>query len=496
MIKKLIFNDVRHNKLMSAVTVFFMTISAALLALTVLLCTNLLGAIDNLMDNAIVPDFMQMHAGEVKERVLASFADNSPQVQDWQLCRFLNLDNSQIVLGGHNLIDSTQDNGLCVQGQRFDFLLDMDGKLPIVLPGKVYVPISYRAQYGVAPGDVLEIGERKLTVAGFIRDAQMNSMMASSKRFLVSEKDYRALTDQGQEEYLIEFLLDDGADINNFQSDYLDQGLPCNGPLVTRPLIRMMNALSDGMMIFVIFLVSIMVLLIAMLCIHFILALQMERDRKEAGMLKALGIDRREIKRIYFAKYLLVSACGALVGLGLAAAAQEPLAKQLRELYGSADQGVSNGIAALLASLLSVGIILLSVNQSLKKTDNLSVLDALFPVQKKQKVRRQYLLIGVMTAICTFLMLVPKNLHNTLCSPVFVTYMGIGSGELRIDVRQREDIDRMTDQIAAVLEHDLQVEKYVVLQTSVLTHLYLAKLCRTIVHQQDGRRRRCGGIVD
>ncbi len=74
MIKKLIFNDVRHNKLMSAVTVFFMTISAALLALTVLLCTNLLGAIDNLMDNAIVPDFMQMHAGEVKERVLASFA--------------------------------------------------------------------------------------------------------------------------------------------------------------------------------------------------------------------------------------------------------------------------------------------------------------------------------------------------------------------------------------------------------------------------------------
>lgn len=115
-------------------------------------------------------------------------------------------------------------------------------------------------------------------------------------------------------------------------------------------------------------------------------------------MLKALGIYRREIKRIYFAKYLLFSACGALVGLGLAAAVQEPLAKQLRELYGSADQGVSNGIAALLASLLSVGIILLSVNQSLKKTDNLSVLDALFPVQKKQKVRMQYLLIGVMTA--------------------------------------------------------------------------------------------------
>ena len=84
-----------------------------------------------------------------------------------------------------------------------------------------------------------------VTVAGFIRDAQMNSMMASSKRFLVSEKDYRALTDQGQEEYLIEFLLDDGADINNFQSDYLDQGLPCNGPGVVLQVVLVPPQLSQ-----------------------------------------------------------------------------------------------------------------------------------------------------------------------------------------------------------------------------------------------------------
>lgn len=45
-------------------------------------------------------------------------------------------------------------------------------------------------------------------------------------------------------------------------------------------------------------------LLISMLCIHFILSLQMERDRKEVGMLKALGIGRKEIRRLYFAKYL------------------------------------------------------------------------------------------------------------------------------------------------------------------------------------------------
>lgn len=465
MLKKLIWNDVRQNKLISVSTVFFMAVSAALLVLTSLLFTNLLGSIDGLMDKAAVPDFMQMQTGEADETELARFAESRPDVQDWQVCRFLNLDNSRIVLGSRNMIGSTQDNGLSVQSDRFDFLLGMDGELPEVLPGEVCVPVCYRAQYDLAVGDEMKIGDQALIIAGFIRDAQMNSMMASSKRFLVSREDYEMLYSQGQEECLIEFILRDGADINSFQSAYTAQGLPSNGPVITRPLIRMVNALSDGTMIFVIFLVSIIVLLISMTCIHFILSLQMERERKEVGMLKALGIGKREIMRLYSAKYLLFSVCGGLIGLAAAALVQKPLVRQLKELYGTADNQIQAGAVSLLAALLAEGMILLSIRRTLKKTNQLSALDALFQVRKKDRSRKQYLLIGIVTAACTFLMLVPKNLSNTLSSPAFVTYMGIGNGELRIDVRQAEDIDRAAAQIAAALEHDAQVEKYAVLQT-------------------------------
>lgn len=470
MLKRLIRNDVRQNKLMSVSTVFFMTISAALLILTVMLFANLLGAIDGLMDKAVVPDFIQMHAGETEEAELARFAESCPEVRDWQLCRFLNLDNSRLVLGGHNMVDSTQDNGLAVQGQKFDFLIGMDGELPEVLSGEIYVPICYRAKYSLAVGDEMTVYDQPFIIAGFIRDAQMNSMMASSKRFLVNESDYERLKELGQEEYIIEFLLQDGADTNIFQTEYGSRNLPANGPAITRPLVRMINALSDGMMIFVIFLVSVIVLMISMLCIHFILSIQMERDRKEVGMLKALGIGRKEIKRIYFTKYLLFSACGALLGLA-AAAARRPLAKQLRELYGTGESGASLVVFPLLAALLAEGIILLSVWHSLKKTDKLSALDALFQGQKKGRSRTQYVLIGAVTAACTFLMLVPKNLYNTLADPSFVTYMGIGSGEFRIDVRQRDDIDSVTAGIAAALEQDIQVESYTVLQTGAFPAL-------------------------
>lgn len=465
MLQKMIWNDVRQNKMLSAATVFFMTISAALLILTALLFSELLGTIDSLMARAMVPDLMQMHAGEVDEEILARFAESRPEVQEWQVCQFLNLDNSRLILGGHNMVDSTQDNGLSVQSEQFDFLLDMDGKLPVVSLGEVYVPCCYRAKYNLAIGDEMTIGEQKLIIIGFLRDAQMNAMMASSKRFLVNPADYEKLRAQGQEEYLIEFLLKEGTDVNAFQTAYAGNELPSNGPFITRPLIRMINALSDGMMIFVIFLVGVIVLLISMLCIHFILSIQMERDRKEVGMLKALGIDRREIRRIYFVKYLLFSAVGAMLGLSAALIVKKPLSSQFRELYGMAEKGASTIATAVFAAVLTEGVLLLSVHRSLRKTDKLSALDALFQRQKKNRGWTQYVLIGVVTAACTFLMLVPINLYNSISAPSFVTYMGIGSGELRIDVRQMDNISTVTARIAAVLEQDPQVDKYAVLQT-------------------------------
>lgn len=465
MLKKLIWNDMRQNKLLTAATVFFMTVSATLLILAALLFTELLGTMDRLMDKAAVPDLMQMHAGEVDEASLARFAESSPEVRDWQLCRFLNLAGNQLVLGGHNMVDSTQDNGLCVQSERFDFLLGMNGELPEVMPGEVYVPICYRAKYDLTVGDEMTVGKTRFIIAGFLRDAQMNAMMASSKRFLVNQEDYEKLRAQGQEEYLIEFLLQKGADVNAFQTAYSHYDLPSNGPAITRPLIRMINALSDGMMIFVIFLVSIVVLLISMLCIHFILSIQMERDRKEVGLLKALGVDRRDVRRIYFEKYLLLSVCGGLLGIGAAVIVQGPLARQLRELYGTAEQGPAMAVAAVIAALLTEGMILLSIRHSLRKTDRLSALDALFQSQKKGRGWTQYVLIGAVAAACTVLMLVPNNLYNTLSDPSFVSYMGIGSGELRMDVRQTDDIGDVTTQIAAALEQDARVEQYAVLQT-------------------------------
>lgn len=69
----------------------------------------------------------------------------------------------------------------------------------------------------------------------------MNSLLASSKRFLVSQNDYNYLISYGSVEYLIEFRLKDLSNLKTFENDYISSSLESNGPTITYPLFKMIN---------------------------------------------------------------------------------------------------------------------------------------------------------------------------------------------------------------------------------------------------------------
>ena len=467
--RRMIWNDIRGNRLMSVTTWFFMAVSAFLFALTAYLAVSLLGSVDALMEQAKTPDFLQMHNGEVDEEKLRAFAGEQEAVRDYQVLTFLNLENAMIGLNGHSLADSTQDNGVCVQSGSFDYLLDLRDHVIEVSDGEIYVPVCYRQEYGLQEGENVNIGEATFLIAGFLRDSQMNSMMSSSKRFLVSVADYERLKAVGSEEYLIEFLLD--GDAGDFATAYTDAGLPANGPAVTKPLIRMMNALSDGMMILVILLVSTVLVLISMLCIRFTLLTQLEADQREIGAMKAIGIGRKQIRNIYFSKYVLLSGLGALTGLVLALVTEGRVSAHMQELYGAPEKKALQFLAALAGAVLTEGVLLLSVRKSLKRTDRLSAVDALTGWQNRKKEHKkngspQHLIVALVIGLGVFLMIVPQNLLSTIASPQFVTYMGIGDGEIRIDIRQTDGIEDQTERLEGILSGDGRISRHVALRTT------------------------------
>ncbi len=456
----------KKDKFSTICFTLFVAISIALFSLTTMLFTNLSGAVSFLMEEARTPDYLQMHTGEIDIEEIEKFAQEQQGVTDCQVLVFLNLDNSILSLEEQSLLDSTQDNGICVQGHGFDYMLGLDNELPNVIPGQVYVPICYKSLYQVQVGDTMKIGEEELTVGGFIRDSQMNSMMASSKRFLVCEEDYERLKPLGQEEYLIEFLLDDSVDSNDFKTSYENANLPMNGPTITGPLIKMMNIMSDGIMILIILLISIIILIISFVCIRFMLITRIVSEANEVGIMKAIGISRKHIKKMFFKRYCVLIFIGGILGVILSTLMFGPLSAQMRKLYGVSPNPVSRFIFAILSAAIIAGAIVIFVFRILKKLNQMTAVKALTGTYGEGKKKSNKLCIAFVTVIAVFLMVIPTNLYNTLSSPKFVTYMGIGDAQIRMDMRGESDGDSNFKRIETMLSEDSNVKEYALFQTS------------------------------
>jgi len=70
-----------------------------------------------------------------------------------------------------------------------------------------------------------------------------------------------------------------------------------------------------------------------------------------------------------------------------------------------------------------------------------------------------YGLLCFVYIICTFLIILPLNTLNTIQSPDYITYMGVGRSDMRIDI-QHGDMNMQYDDIMAYLQNDGEIEKY------------------------------------
>ena len=497
MIKHLIWRDITRNKVVSLTTLLFIAAAALLMSLAATLAVNLTGAIDQLMQEAKTPHFMQMHAGTLDLGPLVHFAAENEAVADFQILKFLNISADQITLSGHSLAGSVVDHGVSTQSQRFDLLLDLDNIPVQPKSGELYVPISYYKDGTTKLGDQAIIGGRSLVVAGFVRDSQMNSTLASSKRFLVSAEDYALLEPLGSVEYLIEFRLHDLAALDSFATAYSAAALPANGPTLTWPLFRLISAVSDGMMIAVIVLIAVLVIFIALLCVRFTLLAKIEDDYREIGVMRAIGLRVSSIGHIYLAVYAALAAAGSLLGYLLALLLQDPLRESIRLNLGD---GANEAAALLLGAAGAIGIfllILLYVRWNLRRFRQMSVVQALrFGADSqtgkslgrlslaenrwlsinlflglKDVLTRKRLYITMLTVIslASFMLIVPQNLYHTLAAENFVSYMGMGRCDLRLDIQQTEHLSEKAAAIGEYLAADQTAARYAILETKLFS---------------------------
>lgn len=486
---KIIKNDVRESKLITATITLFIAVAALLVALAMILSVNLAGSIDTLMEKSQSPHYMQMHTGDLDEERLAKFVKDNGNVATYEASEFLNLSGSDIEIGDHNFADSVEDNGLAVQNKNMDYFLDMDNQPIQPKPGELYVPVAFKKQGFAKIGDQARIAGKSFTVTGFLRDGTMNSQMAGSKRLLVHQQDYDELYAKGRMEYIIQFRLKDPDKLNQFEAAYKKTGLEVNGPSGTHRLFKLGNAMSDGVLIGILLLISLLVVLMTFMCIRFTLLAKIESDYREIGVMKAIGLQVKDIKKIYLAKYAVISVVGSLLGYLISLPMSYLLLKNIKLFMGESNNEKLSWILAVAGVLAVMLLIIGYVYQLLNRFKKVSAVEAIRFNGSREKVstktrfnlhqlkffsidarlgiidilnrKKIYLTMLLVFILSTFIMIVPALVYHTTSSDEFVESMGFSHKvDIGASLYQSTNNTKYEKKIENYLKQDSDVADY------------------------------------
>jgi len=501
---KIVKKDFLRKKAVTLVVFSFVLLASMLVATGSNLVVQLTASLDYLFERAKVPHFVQMHAGDIDRETIADWARTNPMVKEHQVVEMLTVDGSALYLGSSESSEkeSVMDVSFVTQNPSFDLLLDTENRVASVKPGEVGVPVYYMQEKNMKQGDTVRIKtpsfEKTFTVATFVRDAQMNTSLVHSKRFLVHPADYARLgTHIADSEYLVEFLLHNMEDLEKFADSYQASGLPGRGPAVDIMLFKVLNALSDGLVAGVVILLSLLLVGIAVLCLRFTILATIEEDYREIGVMKAVGVPEKNIRGIYLSKYMVMGAVAVIAGYGLSLTCNGFLTSNILMFIGKAP--VSMGQQAV--PVIAAGIIWLMVGffvmVILRRCNRISAVEALRsgstgdPMKARRMLKltrsrllgvnafiglgdivqrfRMFALLCFVFFFCGALILVPVNFLTTIQSPAFISYMGIGKSQVRIDLRQTEDMQKRFESMAEAIASDNDVKRYSALVTSQFT---------------------------
>lgn len=509
---KMIQKDFSRRKSISLVMFSFIMLSSLLLAAGSNLVVELGNSLNALFENARPPHFVQMHAGALDQEEIDRWSAAQELVEEQQTVEMINIDGSSLFLGESPEAEeeTVMDISFVAPNSRFDFLLDSGNKVQEIAPGEIGVPVYFMQKNGLQRGDRVRVSggclEMSFTVAGFTRDAQMNPALIHSKRFLVHPDDFarlgKAFPDR---EYLIEFRLTDPGALGEFSGLYAASGLPDKGPAVDITLFKVFNALTDGIAAGVVILLSLVLMVIALLCLRFIVLAAIEEDYREIGVMKAVGIAKKDIKRIFLLKYTALGVLASLPGYLLSLLINPLLLSNMLLYMGSAPKTALQHLVPFAASASIALMVVISCLIILRRFDRISAVEAfrsgsagaavnsgsVLRLKKSRflnvniflgfrDVLQRFRMFGLLLFVfffCTCFILVPVHFLATLQSPSFISYMGIGKSDIRIDLRSSDDTaDRFSDMVRS-LEADPDVRTLSPMVTS-----------RFVLLQEDGTR--------
>lgn len=504
---KIVKNDFSRKKVITTAVFVFVTMAVILSASAINIIANLTQSISELKDRAVPADIAQMHAGKYDQTEIDNFtSQHQEHIAMQETMILLNIEGIDIHFGQNETMAGTvQDISFVVQNKKFDFLLDLNNEKLDVKEGEIAVPIYFMVKHDLNIGDRLTVdlegNQAEYVISDYVRDYEMNASIASSKRFVVNQSDFDKILESksGELEYIIEFKLKENGNAQAVLSAYIEAGLPSNGPSVGAMAFMLFNAMSDVAIAMIIILISILLIIISAYCIKLTFLATMDEDLREIGVMKAMGISRNDIKKVYLTKYRAMSIIAGVMGYIISFPVANLFSGNMKLYLSSNLTGRLQYGLTLIAPLVVYLMIVMYCKKVLGSIDKISAVEALradimekgknhkynFPLLKNRflstntymgfrdvwKRFKLYRLLLLIFTVIMFIVILPLNVFNTMNSPDFSTYMGIGKSDMRIDLRKSETISEDFLKLQEDLRNDSEIEK----SAAYITCYYQAK---------------------
>ena len=380
MLKRMLKKDLMHRKSVNLILFLFITIATVFLASSVNNILVVSSSVDYYMDYANIPDvnLVAVNSGE-KEKIMKWIETEAPGVKDYGYQEMLSVEQKNLHRENGKKFNA-EGLSLFLSEESSDYCkgFDPNGGALHLQDDEIGMPAFLMDKNDLKVGDKVRISlngrDKTFTLKTVVKDAAFgNDMVGMSRSFMNSDM-YKEFKKTGSEQtYALYFI--NVSSISEFTEAQNLQSFPSVLNTVSRSMYSMIYSF-DLILAALLILVGICMILIALLVLRFTLLFTMEEEYREIGIMKAIGLRDKAIRRLYLVKYTFLVSSGAFLGLLISVPISCIMVARVSVNMIMEDSGV-NFFVNILCTLLIIFLVMLFCMNCTRKLSRITAISAI-----------------------------------------------------------------------------------------------------------------------